>query len=358
MLPRFGLTSRAKIVFHQKRCVPQTPEQNVSPVNVTTITIAAESLAPYAHTRIDAALARVTGYSRTWIQKQIRAGRLATAGGVTIENCRDLPPPNADLILSLPLAPAMSLTSQPLPSAILSESAFLYEDADVIVLNKPPGLVVHPAAGHYTHTLTHLLAARYGVEGLSTHGGKERAGIVHRLDRDTSGLMVIARNDRAHERIAAQFAERKVKKHYLALVAGRLRSPSGTCSKNIGRHPMHRKKMAVVVQGGRAARTDYVLIRQGAVAALLRCILHTGRTHQIRVHLAHLGHPILGDALYGGRRAMAMLSQPVRRQMLHAAYLAFEHPTTRALMVFNAPPPEDFCELAKELGVGEEVGKM
>ncbi len=316
-----------------------------------TISISAESLAPYASLRIDTALAQITGYSRTWIQKQIKAGHLATTAGAVIASCRELPPANADLVLTLSSAPATSTSGTPLPSAVLSESAFLYEDSDVIVLNKPPGLVVHPAAGHYTHTLTHLLTARYGTEGLSTHGGRERAGIVHRLDRDTSGLMVIARHDRAHQRLAAQFAERTVRKHYLALVAGTLRRPSGTCSGNIGRHPVHRKKMAVLTQGGRTAQTDYFLLAQGNGAALVRCILHTGRTHQIRVHMAHLGHPVLGDALYCGRRTALLIPHPVPRQMLHATHLAFDHPTTGVRMAFDAPPPEDFRCLTKELGI-------
>jgi 23S rRNA pseudouridine1911/1915/1917 synthase len=325
---------------------------SILPVNSSSpISISAESLAPYATTRIDTALAQITGYSRTWIQKQIKAGYLTTASGALIDACRLPPPPKMDLILSVPSTPAIALEGKAIPNTVLTELAFLYEDADLIVLNKPPGLVVHPAAGHYEHTLTHLLAARYGDQGLSTHAGKDRAGIVHRLDRDTSGLMVIARHDFAHQKIAVQFAARTVKKHYLAIVAGTLRKAIGTCSGNIGRHPTQRKKMAVLQQGGRSARTDYFLLAQAPLAALIRCHLHTGRTHQIRVHMAHLGHPVLGDPLYSGRRTALLIPHAIPRQMLHATSLAFTHPTTGAPMVFNVPPPEDFCTLARLLEI-------
>ena len=177
----------------------------------------------------------------------------------------------------------------------------IYEDDDLIVINKPAGMVVHPAAGNWDGTLVNALL--HHCPALSGIGGEQRPGIVHRLDKETSGCIVIAKNDLAHQGLAAQFAGRKVSKVYLALAAGRFKKTSGTVETSIGRHPVHRKKMAVLEGRGRSAKTDYRVVQELENASLVECILHTGRTHQIRVHLQHLSHPLLGDKLYGGAKA-------------------------------------------------------
>ena len=188
------------------------------------------------------------------------------------------------------------------------------------MLNKPPGLVVHPGAGNQTHTLVNALL--HHCTSLSGIGGKQRPGIVHRLDKETSGCLVVAKNDAAHQQLARQFAEREVKKIYLALVAGTFKRPRGTIDAAIGRHPVQRKKMTVDLRRGRAAKTEYRVLQSGGGVSLVECALHSGRTHQIRVHLQHLGHPIIGDALYGKKAGAP-------RQMLHAWKLGFIHPRER-----------------------------
>jgi 23S rRNA pseudouridine1911/1915/1917 synthase len=181
-------------------------------------------------------------------------------------------------------------------------------------------------------------------KNLSGIGGKERPGIVHRLDKETSGCLVVAKNDLAHIDLARQFASRTVDKIYLALVAGKLRRVSGSIVAPITRHRVHRKKMAIAREGGRMARTDFKVVRSGREASLLECRLHSGRTHQIRVHLQHLGYPILGDTVYGGRHA-----GQVSRQMLHAWKLGFEHPRKKRRMDFEAPLPDDFANTISEV---------
>jgi 23S rRNA pseudouridine1911/1915/1917 synthase len=179
---------------------------------------------------------------------------------------------------------------------------------------------------------------------LSGIGGKERPGIVHRLDKETSGCLAVAKNDFAHQELSRQFAARTVEKIYLALVAGKLRRGSGTIVAPIARHRVHRKRMAIAREGGREARTDFKVIRSGGEASLLECRLHSGRTHQIRVHLQYFGHPILGDVVYGGRRAGNF-----SRQMLHAWKLGLNHPRTKERMYFQAPLPEDFKRAISEV---------
>lgn len=218
--------------------------------------------------------------------------------------------------------------------------AVLFEDADLLVLNKAAGLVVHPGAGNQTHTLVNALL--HHCTSLSGIGGKQRPGIVHRLDKDTSGCLVVAKNDAAHHELARQFAAREVKKIYLALVAGILKRPRGTIDAPIGRHPVQRKKMAIDQRRGRAAITEYRVLQSGGGTSLVECALHSGRTHQIRVHLHHLGHPIIGDSLYGKKGA-------VSRQMLHAWKLGFNHPRTNERLFFEAPIPEDFQSLMAQL---------
>jgi 23S rRNA pseudouridine1911/1915/1917 synthase len=227
-----------------------------------------------------------------------------------------------------------------LPEAIPLD--ILYQDEELIVINKPAGLVVHPGAGQREHTLVNALL--YHFPTLSGIGGMERPGIVHRLDKETSGCLVVAKHDEAHRRLSAQFAERSVEKVYLALVAGKLRTRAGTIEAKIGRHPVHRKRMSVTARRGRAAKTDYRVIRSSTEVSLIECKLHSGRTHQIRVHLHHLGHPILGDKVYGGK-----FGKSFPRQMLHAWKLGFAHPRTNEWKVFEAPPPSDFQDVANLL---------
>jgi 23S rRNA pseudouridine1911/1915/1917 synthase len=218
----------------------------------------------------------------------------------------------------------------------------LYEDEDLLVINKPAGLVVHPAAGHSRHTLVHALLAHCAT--LSGIGGEQRPGIVHRLDKDTSGCLVVAKTDFAHAHLSRQFAGRSVTKIYLALVQGYFAGArSGEIEGQIGRHPVDRKKMAVLARGGRASRTTWRVVQElPGVGTVVECTLHTGRTHQIRVHLKHLGHPLLGDALYAPR-----LAGNFPRQMLHAWKLGFAHPRTGERREFCARLPEDFRERMK-----------
>ncbi len=221
----------------------------------------------------------------------------------------------------------------------------LHEDEDVLVVNKAAGMVVHPAVGNWTGTVVNALL--HHCEDLSGEGGEERPGIVHRLDKETSGCLVVAKNDFSHRVLSAQFAGREVRKIYLALALGRFRESCGSVQKPIGRHPIHRQKMAVLPVGsGREARTDWQVVGEiqakGNFVSLVQCKLFTGRTHQIRVHLAHLGHGLLGDLVYGRRLGMD-------RQMLHAWQLGFRHPKTGSPLLFTSPLPEDFRELGVDL---------
>lgn len=211
----------------------------------------------------------------------------------------------------------------------------LYEDDDLIVINKPAGLVVHPAAGHASGTLVNALL--FHCDELSGIGGVERPGIVHRLDKETSGCMVAAKNDVAHQSLVEQFAGREVTKIYLAIASGKPRRRDGLIDVPIGRHRVHRQKMAVVKpEHGKEARTSWKVLAALEAGSLIECTLHTGRTHQIRVHLKHLGHPLVGDSVYG------KASPQFPRQMLHAWKLGFNHPRTGQRIDCVAPIPEDF----------------
>jgi 23S rRNA pseudouridine1911/1915/1917 synthase len=220
----------------------------------------------------------------------------------------------------------------------------LFEDADLLVLNKQPGLVVHPSAGHEDHTLVNALLHHCHGQ-LSGIGGMARPGIVHRLDKDTSGCLVVAKNDSTHAGLASQFALRETQKRYLALVCGELDLPAGEIHAAIARHPNHRKRMAVTDGKGRDAWTTFKTLQRLRGATLVAARLHTGRTHQIRVHFHFLGFPLVGDLVYGKRQNAALLEKTgfrSSRQMLHAAYLAFVHPRTGEALEFEAPLPEDF----------------
>jgi 23S rRNA pseudouridine1911/1915/1917 synthase len=232
----------------------------------------------------------------------------------------------------------------PEPAEVLAQDiplTVLYEDDDLIVIDKPAGLVVHPAAGNLDGTLVNALL--HHCEELSGIGGVERPGIVHRLDKETSGCLVAAKNDLAHRALVEQFAEREIVKTYLALASGRFRWKSGEIKEPIGRHRSNRQKMAVD-ERGKPAHTSWRVVMELPSGTLVECTLHTGRTHQIRVHLKHLGHPILGDETYGKRGTFT-------RQMLHAWRLGFTHPRTGEMLNFQSPIPPDF----RDAGVPEQL---
>ena len=261
------------------------------------------------------------------------AARLARAGGVAV-NGRPVRPSEAvragDVLEYEPPPAAVTLEPGPEPIALM----VVHDDADLVVIDKPAGMVVHPAAGHRSGTLVHALLGLGGP--WSALGGAARPGIVHRLDRGTSGLMLAARTDRAHRSLAAQLADRTLSRTYLAIVRGGLAGSERLLDGPIARHPRDRLRMAVV-GGGRPARTRLRPIERRGGHTLVQCELETGRTHQIRVHLAAIGHPVAGDDLYGRRRP----GDP-ERPMLHAHRLRFRHPRTGESMTFESPPPPDF----------------
>jgi 23S rRNA pseudouridine1911/1915/1917 synthase len=234
-------------------------------------------------------------------------------------------------------------------AAIAGDLRVMFEDDDILVLDKGPGTVMHPGGGTGDDTLVHFALHHTGGQ-LSRLGGARRPGIVHRLDKDTTGAVVLAKSDRAYLALVKLFSERAVAKEYLALVQGVPALRSGSIREPIGRNPVVRVKMAVVPGArGKPAHTDWAVEEVfGKSAALVRCWLHTGRTHQIRVHLAHLGHPLLGDYAYGWRPRGPAAAQP-RRVMLHAALLAFPHPADGRVLEFRAPVPEDFSAHAAQL---------
>jgi 23S rRNA pseudouridine1911/1915/1917 synthase len=236
------------------------------------------------------------------------------------------------------------------------EFALLHEDSSLIVLNKPPGLVIHPSPGHLKGTLVHGLLAH--CRDLSGIGGILRPGIVHRLDKDTSGLLVVAKTDRAHSLLSAQFKAGAVKKRYLALVHGKTRTSEGKIDLPIARHPKRRKEMAVVSEGGKKAFTFWQKVEDlGERFSFLSVMPKTGRTHQIRVHLSYIGHPIVGDTVYGFRRQWwkrhLFLKNDreltVIRHMLHAETLGFVHPESREYCEYKAPLPRDMIEMMEKL---------
>jgi 23S rRNA pseudouridine1911/1915/1917 synthase len=235
----------------------------------------------------------------------------------------------------------------------------VFEDDHMVVLNKPPGLVVHPAPGNYTGTLVNALLYHYGSlpsSGKATAEGggseRERAGIVHRLDKDTSGVMVVARTEQALRSLTAQFKNRLVQKKYIALVIGVIKKGSGTIEAAIGRHVKERKKISVHTASPRAAVSLFKVKERFKKATLVEVEIKTGRTHQIRVHMAHLGYPVLGDRVYGGARAAMLGSLSIARQMLHAESLSLLHPVTGTPLTFIAPPPPDMAEVMDRLRRG------
>ncbi|PYL30466.1 MAG: RluA family pseudouridine synthase [Verrucomicrobia bacterium] len=290
-----------------------------------------------AKLRLDQFLAkRLPEYSRSRIQQLIRGGFVRLNDQTT--RPRQIVRRGDKISLREPPVEKIDIRPEPIPLDVL------FEDEDIIVINKPAGLTVHPGAGQREHTLVNALLSH--CVSLSGIGGKERPGIVHRLDKETSGCLVVAKNDIAHRELSKQFAARTVEKIYLALVTGKLRKPAGVIEEKIGRHPVHRQRMRVTSLRGRTAKTEYRVICSSEQASLIECRLHSGRTHQIRVHLHHLGHAVLGDKVYAARFA-----KNFPRQMLHAWKLGFHHPRTGELKNFEAPSPADFKQAVSAVGM-------
>ncbi|MCL5098389.1 MAG: RluA family pseudouridine synthase [Candidatus Omnitrophica bacterium] len=248
---------------------------------------------------------------------------------------------------------------EPKPAVAQPESMpldILFEDAELLVLNKPPGLVTHPAAGHEEHTLVNALLHHCAGQ-LSGIGGVARPGIVHRLDKETSGCLVVAKTDAAHLSLAEQFAQRRVEKVYHALVCGELPEATGEIRAAIARHPTHRKRMAVAEGRGRDAWTTFRVLARLTLATLVEAHLHTGRTHQVRVHFQHIGFPLVGDTTYGKRanlRLAELTGYTAPRQMLHAWRLSFTHPRSALRMTFEAPWPDDLSAAMSALKPGAD----
>ncbi|MBR5115029.1 MAG: RluA family pseudouridine synthase [Oscillospiraceae bacterium] len=284
-----------------------------------------------AGTRLDAFLAAVgAAPTRSAAAALVEKGFARSPDGAVLKKNRVLA--EGEEIDFTPPEPA---PAKPEPKDIPLDVVF--EDADVIVVNKPKGLVVHPAPGHADDTLVNALLHHCG-SSLSGVGGELRPGVVHRLDMDTSGLIIAAKNDRAHLSLSAQLADRTLSRKYEAVVIGHLRSPDLTVSAPIGRSPSDRKKMAVTEKNSRPAVTHFFTLEEFPGYAHLRCVLETGRTHQIRVHAAHIGHPVLGDAVYGGAREGFGLTS----QCLHARELSFTHPATGERITLTSPLPDYF----------------
>jgi 23S rRNA pseudouridine1911/1915/1917 synthase len=277
--------------------------------------------------RLDKVLAlRVPEFSRTWLQTLVERGHVRLDGAVATVPARRLRAGQRLEVDLVPTAETLAYRPQAMPIAAL------WEDAHLLVLNKPAGLVVHPAAGNWQGTLLNGLLARHPGAAMLP-----RAGIVHRLDKDTSGVMVVGKTLEAVTGLSRAIAERTVQRRYLALAHGAVAEAAFTVEAPIGRDPVSRVRMAVVA-GGKPARTDVEPLAVNEGFSALRCALHTGRTHQIRVHLAHRGHPLVGDALYGGRPALGL-----QRQALHAVRLAFRHPVTGEAVAVPCMPPPDFA---------------
>ena len=297
--------------------------------------------------RLDRALNELfSEYSRNFLANLVTEGHVRVDGAPATKPSQRVAS-GQRLEIDVPDAAPAGIASQDLPLTVL------HEDADVVVIDKPPGLVVHPAAGHADGTLVNALL--FHVKDLSGVGGEIRPGIVHRLDKDTSGVMIIAKHDLAHRKLTEAWNTERVRKEYLALVYGTPSQERGTVEAPIGRDPRDRKKMAVVA-GGRNAITDYEVAERLRYVSLVRCRLRTGRTHQIRVHMKHLGHPIVGDPAYSGpqwrgipdKRVQKLLSS-LERQMLHAARISFAHPGDGRTVVVEAELPADFAGVIQAL---------
>lgn len=277
-------------------------------------------------------------HSRSAFQRALEAGLVLVNGKVI---AKDVEVKAGQMIeFSFPETVAAEIKAVDIPLSVI------FEDKHLIVLNKAAGMVVHPGVGTGEDTMVHALLA-HCAGSLSGIGGVERPGIVHRLDKETTGLLVVAKNDAAHRALADQFASRALKKEYVALISGVPKQDSGTVDSAISRHPVHRHRMTTG-EGGRPSRTDWTVEKKfGSLVALVRCRIHTGRTHQIRVHMKSIGHPLLGDPTYGWKPNPAIGVPP--RVMLHAEHLVFAHPVNGKVMDLTAPLPADFKAMISDL---------
>ena len=288
--------------------------------------------------RIDKYLTSVCeGLSRSYLQKLLKSGQVLVGGqGVKASYAVQ----EGDLIeLEVPEAVEPEILAEPMDLDVL------YEDEDIILINKPKGMVVHPAAGHYTHTLVNGLLDHCRGQ-LSGINGVMRPGIVHRIDMDTTGVIIACKNDLAHSCLAEQLKEHSITRRYQAIVHGVVKEDEGTVDAPIGRHPVERKKMSINYNNGREAVTHYKVLRRFRQYTHVECRLETGRTHQIRVHMASIHHPLLGDAVYGPARCPI---PGLQGQTLHAGVLGICHPRTGAYMEFTAPLPDYFAKLLRTL---------
>ncbi len=280
--------------------------------------------------RLDLIVARGCELSRTQAATLIANGSVTVNGRTEKASYRGVTGDAIEVVIPPP--PGRDVLPESIPLSVV------YEDESLLVVDKVAGMVVHPAPGNWTGTLVNALMGRGG--SLAAGGGDERAGLVHRLDKDTSGLIIIAKTDVAHRTLSAALAARRVTRRYAAVSWGHLREDTVTVNQPIDRDPRDRTRMAVV-QEGRAARTDFVRLARFDSVDLLRAHLHSGRTHQIRVHLASVGHPVVGDDTYGGGGGRRLAALPPKRHFLHAAWLRFHHPVTRALIDLRSPLPDD-----------------
>lgn len=285
--------------------------------------------------RIDKYLAEVfNGKSRSYIQGLIEKENIKVNGKSIKSNYKVKE--NDEILIAMPEALELEVEPEDIPLDIL------YEDNDVIVINKPQGMVVHPAPGNYTKTLVNALL--YHCKDLSTINGVIRPGIVHRIDKDTTGVLVVAKNDESHNFLSKQLQTHSMKREYIALVEGRLKEDKGTINKPIGRNKKDRLKMGIVEDGKRAV-THYEVLERYKNTTLIKCVLETGRTHQIRVHMASIGHPLVGDEVYGFKKQRFKL----KGQVLHAKTLGFIHPKTKEYMEFTTNLPEYYNNLIEKL---------
>ena len=288
--------------------------------------------------RIDALLSRkFPALSRSLIQKCMEAGTVTVNDRPVKKNARGSA--GDEILFAFPETEALTVEAQQIPLDVV------YEDGDLIIINKERGMVVHPAPGHPDGTLVNALLFRCG-DSLSGIGGVQRPGIVHRIDKDTSGLLVVAKNDFAHQGLSAQLSDHSLCREYVAVVNGNLREESGTVDRPIGRHPTDRKRMALTEKNSKRAVTHWELLESYRGYSLVLCRLETGRTHQIRVHMASIGHPLLGDGLYGAKCP----DKGLEGQCLHARRLRLVHPRTGKEMQFEAPLPDYFKEVLARLG--------
>jgi 23S rRNA pseudouridine1911/1915/1917 synthase len=286
----------------------------------------------YVHTRIDHFLVKQEiGISRTYLQKLIKDSHVLVNNKAVKSNYRLRL--NDEIVVNIPPPTELEILPENIPLDII------YEDSSIIVINKPAGMVVHPAAGNYKGTIVNALL--YHCKDLTGIGGKERPGIVHRLDKDTSGVLVAAKNDQSHQHLSHQFKKRRVEKRYLALVAGVVKKESGTIEVPIGRDIKDRKKISPKTRRARTAVTHFKVVERFKNASLLEIKIETGRTHQIRVHLSYFKHPVLGDIQYGGKNMRNWNNINIPRQMLHAERLGIVHPVTEKFIEFKAETPGD-----------------